>query len=280
MAIDVQERIQSRKSNLSSQPSQQNEYVIVDNAGAAFDEATAQTYLRSAIPGLWAIPGTINQFLPIQSMEVEGINEFIYYGTVVWAFTPPQNEGDQALSFDTGGGRTKITQSLGTTSYAATGTAPNFEGAIGVTKDGVEGIEILVPALSFTITQRFAPGFVTNAYIKLLATLTGCVNGGAFRGCDPGEVLFEGATGTQANSQAWWDISFKFSAQQNASTTNGNALTVGTITNIDKNGFQYLWVRYQDVDDTTAKALVKQPLAVYVETVYNSADFSQLGIGT
>ncbi len=41
-----------------------------------------------------------------------------------------------------------------------------------------------------------------------------------------------------------------------------------------------MWVRYEDSEDATAKALVKKPVAVYVEKVYEYGDFSGLGIGT
>ncbi len=41
-----------------------------------------------------------------------------------------------------------------------------------------------------------------------------------------------------------------------------------------------MWVRYADAEDTTAKAIVKKPVAVYVEKVYDEGDFSGLGIGT
>jgi hypothetical protein len=53
---------------------------------------------------------------------------------------------------------------------------------------------------------------------------------------------------------------------------------MGDITGIDKKGWEYLWVRYQDAED--ADVLVKQPAAVYVEQVYPYGDFSLLGIGT
>ena len=46
-----------------------------------------------------------------------------------------------------------------------------------------------------------------------------------------------------------------------------------------KEGWQYLWVRYRDKDDQAAKELIKDPIAAYVEQVYQYGDFSGLGIG-
>jgi hypothetical protein len=37
-------------------------------------------------------------------------------------------------------------------------------------------------------------------------------------------------------------------------------------------------VRYADAEDAAAKALVKKPIAVYIEKVYADGDFSLLGI--
>ncbi len=51
------------------------------------------------------------------------------------------------------------------------------------------------------------------------------------------------------------------------------------MTGINKRGWDYLWVRYADVEDPTAKMLVQRPMAVYVEQVYPYRDFSGLGIG-
>ena len=72
-----------------------------------------------------------------------------------------------------------------------------------------------------------------------------------------------------------WEISFRFAASPNVT-----GLTIGEMTGIDKKGWEYLWVRYADAEDATAKALVKLPIAAYVEKVYEEGDFSQLGIGT
>ena len=55
-------------------------------------------------------------------------------------------------------------------------------------------------------------------------------------------------------------------------------LTIGDITGVDKKGWEYLWVRYTDSVNDTAKALVKKPIAAYVERVYEYGDFGLLGI--
>ncbi len=60
---------------------------------------------------------------------------------------------------------------------------------------------------------------------------------------------------------------------------NRTGISVGPITGIAKKGWEYLWVRYADVEDTASNTLVKQPVAAYVEKVYEEASFAGLGIG-
>lgn len=97
------------------------------------------------------------------------------------------------------------------------------------------------------------------------------MNNAPFKGFAPGEVLFMGASGSQ-RGQDDWEITFRFAASPNAV-----GLTVGDIVGIDKKGWEYLWVRYADAEDENT--LVKQPIAAYVEKVYEEGDLSLLGIG-
>jgi hypothetical protein len=98
------------------------------------------------------------------------------------------------------------------------------------------------------------------------------VNDTEFRGRAAGEVLFLGATGAK-RGRGDWEITFRFAASPNAT-----GIAIGDITGIAKNGWDYLWVLYEEQEDSTAKALVKYPKAVYVEEVYPEGDFDALEI--
>lgn len=217
-------------------------------------------------------------------VDEENPDDCVWTGTV--EYTRPENErhtpetGDSSFSFDTGGGTQHITQSLETVgSYAASGNAPDFGGAIGVTHDNVEGVDIIVPVYSFAETHYLDDEVVTNAYKGKLFHLTGKVCNASFKGLDAGECLFLGVSGSQRGSGADWEISFRFAGSENKTN-----LTVGGITGINKKGWEYLWVRYQDVTEDSpglvAPMVVKQPIAVYVEKVYENGNFADLGIGT
>ncbi len=90
-----------------------------------------------------------------------------------------------------------VTSALAT-SLAGTGqTAPNFRGAIGVTADSVEGVDIAVPVYQFAETHYQPDSVITPTYKGTLFSLTGRTNNGAFKGFAAGEVLFLGAAGSK-----------------------------------------------------------------------------------
>lgn len=201
----------------------------------------------------------------------------VRYGEVDSA--PPQT-GESSFSFDTGGGTQHITQSLATTGvYAAPNLpgAPNFQGAIGVTENAVEGVDITVPVYNFSETHYLPNVVVTLAYRATLFYLTGRTNNAPFKGLATGEALFLGASGSKRGISGGedWEITYRFAGSPNMS-----GLVVGPISGIFKGGWEYLWVRYREVEDTSAKSLVKQPVAAYVERVYEAGNFGDLLIGT
>ena len=199
-------------------------------------------------------------------------------GGGVWQCTVPyEGKNETVYTFETGGSTQHITQSLATIArYAPSGsTAPDFQGAIGVNGDSIDGVDVTVPVFNFTETRRAAGSVVTAAYKLALFNATGKVNNALFRGFAAGEVLFLGASGTKTGIDDW-EIAYKFAASPNVTSLGiGGGITID-----NKKGWEYLWVRFADAEDTTANALVKRPVAAYVEQVYPTADFSTLGIGT
>ncbi len=180
--------------------------------------------------------------------------------------------GKWSYSFSTSGGTQHITQSKGTLAFAPAGqTAPDYESAINVGKDDVQGVDITVPIFKWTETHTLPIAAVTPQYKLILFDLTGKVNQAAFRGFGIYEVLFEGVEGSIKSGEDW-ELTFHFTASPTVENQ-----TIGDITVTGKHGWDYLWVRYQDAISENTK--VRQPAAVYVETVYESGDFSKLGLG-
>jgi hypothetical protein len=267
MVAVVGEKYESRKLTSGETPAVELVYWV----SGTEDDQEAHFALAAVAPAFYGS-------LARQSVHVEPVGGGLWEGVARYGRKKPKETGDSSFSFDTGGGTQHITQSIETVGKhgdpGLPGPAPDFGGAIGVTHDNVEGVDITVPVYNFSETHYIAVEFVTPTYKAALFRLTGKVNSGVFRGFQPGEVLFQGASGTQRGEEDW-EISFRFAASPNAV-----GLKVGDIAGINKKGWEYLWVRYADAEDEDAKVLVKRPIAAYVEQVYEYGDFSELGIGT
>lgn len=269
MAITITEKFDSRESTTGDNATVDLKYLITGTA----DDIEAKSELGNTAPALY-------DGLTRLSRHVEPIGDptvsLAWDGTVRYGIkqSPPET-GESSYCFETAGGTQHITQSIETVhKYAVSGsTAPDFDGAIGVTKDSVEGVDITLPIFNFSETHYFNDSAVSSSYKALLFHKTGMYNNDSFKSFEPGEVLFLGASGSK-RGLGDWEITFRFAASQNRTD-----IMVGSIGPISKKGWEYLWVRYEDAEDTTAKALIKKPVAAYVEKVYYGTDFTSLGIG-
>ncbi len=269
MPTIVTEKFESRRSTTGDNPSAE---LVYDIRGVEND-LTARGHADTASPANY--DGLTKLSISIEPVGPDHWEATVRYGREELGGFP--QTGESIFSFDTGGGTQHITQSKQTVQrYGASGTtAPDFKGAIGVTADGVEGVDIAVPVYQFSETHYLPATHVTQSYKGTLFSLTGKVNSGSWKGFNGGEVLFLGASGslrgTSADSD--WEITFRFAASPNAS-----GITVGPISGISKKGWEYLWVRYADAEDAGSQAIVKRPVAAYVERVYDQGNFSALGI--
>lgn len=269
MPIVVEERFESRSTVAGKSPSVELRYWIKGTD----DDLAARDALETAAP-------TEYDGLVRQDVQIEPQGHELWDGTVRYAVPSfgGLQTGESVFSFDTGGGTRHVTQSRQTILRKAPPgqTAPDFKGAIGVTDTGVEGVDIVVPVYNFSETHYLPEGQVTQGYKLTLFGLTGKVNNGSFRGFAAGEVLFLGASGSKRVAPGGtqdWEVTFRFAASPNAT-----GLKVGDITGISKKGWEYLWARYADRTDDDAKALVKRPIAAFVERVYDAGNFGGLGI--
>jgi len=276
MSITVEELPDSRQWTTGANLSVEFSYQV---RGTASDVNAKNAMLGEAPSSYQYLARQSSQIEPVV-MDTANPDGCIWKGTVRYArasqASEPPETGESTFSFDTGGGSQHVTQSISTVNkYAPSGkTAPDFKGAIGATHDSVEGVDITVPVYNFSETHYIPDAAVTGGYKATLFNLTGKTNNASWNGFAAGEVLFLGAAGSKRGDDDW-EITFRFAASPNKT-----GLSVGDITGIDKKGWQYMWVRYADAEDAAAKAIVKKPVAVYIEKVYEEGDFSGLGIGT
>jgi len=265
MAVTVTERFGSRDSTEGDSPSVE----LLFNVWGTANDITAKSNLLAASPLLY--DGLVRQ-----SASVEQVGPELWEGSVQYGRRKREEEtGDSNYQFETGGGTQHITQSIQTRGrYAPAGeNAPDFKGAIGATKDGVEGVDVTTPQYNFSETHYLPVSIVTPAYKATLFSLTGRKNASPFRGFAAGEVLFLGARGSQRGEEDW-EVNFNFSASPNVTD-----LAINDITVAEKRGWDYLWVLYETAEDGDAKKLVKRPIAAYVEEVHYDGEFSLLKIG-
>ncbi len=240
-------------------------------------EDAAHAALLATSPETWPIGGSD---VPRQSRQIEDVfvdengTRAIWEGTVTYSFQTQRTAGNSVYQFDTGGHTEHVNQSIATVNkYAPTGeTAPDHNRAIGVSGDNIQGVDVPKPSYNFS-EVHYMDDTTVNSLKSTWADLTGSVNSSTFAGFPAGEVLFQGASGTKRGNAADWEITFKFSRKPNAT-----GLSVGNITGIEKKGWDYLWVQYENAEDATAKRIKKIPMAVYVEQVLPTGDLNNLGI--
>lgn len=224
------------------------------------------------------IPASIVTFdgvtMDIESLEVaadENLETF-HNARVEYSSSPrsePSDIGTETVSFRLSPQVIKQTQSLQTMgSFPAAGeTAPDFKGGIAFADGKFEGVDRYVEAFTFTVSKVLANSSITNAYIQTLRDCAFRWNAAPYRGMPAGEVLFMGAAGSPRDAKSY-TMNYDFMCSKNAS-----GLTSGGISGITKQGHDVLWHFRQEIEDTTAKIVVKRPIAAYVERVYLSASF-------
>jgi hypothetical protein len=180
------------------------------------------------------------------------------------------NDVDYTFSGTTSGQSQNITQGL---DYRKFGNGPNFAGAINVTENGVDGVDIVIPKLEFQIDKVLRKSTKWFEYLMHITQLTGSVNAAPFGLFARGEVLYLGA---DFSVQGGGDTNFthKFMASPNRTIANNNALKFGPISNVEKMGHDYLWVDYIAMEESGF--VIREPRTVHVHQVYPYADFTRL----
>jgi hypothetical protein len=265
MAI-VEELFADRTETVGTKPSAEIAYVVRQ----AIDENDVKNAADAAIPDFYA--GLIRKSITID----ERINEDTWKVTANFEaleFTEQEEEEEPVFSFDTGGGTQHISQSIQTIAKYGPQASDLLGGAIGYDGENIAGVDITIPVFNFTETHFLPNSTVTPSYKGNLFNKTGKVNSGGFRGLAAGEVLFLGAAGSKRGEDDW-EITFRFAALPNKTN-----IQVGSIAGISKKGWEYMWVQYADDVDAAKKQIIKKPVAVYIEKVYEETSFAGLGIG-
>lgn len=285
MAICFEKPV-SRQASLGSSSSSKREYFI----GNAATEQDAFAILVTRVPQ--TIGNLILDNLDVTEVSAHG---GMWDGTASYV-TPErkeeednetEEEGDWGLSIEITANTTHITQSLETISRSSGSgsSAPDLQGAIGATKDGIDGVDIYTPSLAWSEDHILHTSRITFDYVHILKRMVGTTNDAPFRGFPIGEVLFLGCSCskrfTGRSVKKTCPVNFKFIQSDNLTDIRiGDIGSANPDLRIDKKGWEYLWVYYEEKLDSSTQRKVKRPEHVYVERVYRKSNFADLGIGT
>ena len=175
------------------------------------------------------------------------------------------------LRFSTKGGSTHINKSLQTRvklpNQNISNAAPDFKGLINVQDNTPAGVDIQVPCLHVDVTAKLSTSRVTSNWLATYYNLTGKVNSDALWGFPAHTLIFRGVDGsTDGSGTCSLTFSFDFSPTVTSS--------YAPFSQVEKRGWEYLWVHNTLTTDSTAGVTVATPDGLYVEQVYEEASFS------
>lgn len=277
MAIDVRERPLGKRFDANSA---EIGYIVICDAGE--DEAAVNAAVLAEAPSSYMGLGRAEK-ASCEEINVDDEGEpsmwdvRVHFGKITFRFPP--STGTVVWSGTTAGGTQHITtgRSKGV-SYPAPGlTVPADVGfAIGATKDGVAGVDIVVPVDSFRAV-KYVDAASWATLRSVVKAITGCVNdddwtadGETFAA---GEVLFMGATWAKRTEVVPndYEVTFEFAANPNQED-----IDIGEVTVDEKAGWDYLEVVYENREETAVSFQV--PKYATVHEVYRAADFGALGL--
>lgn len=277
MAIVVTEEFGSREQRDGVNPNAELRYLVSGTNDEAEAKAAVKAQLTTYL-GLW--PNEVS----LEQMDAYNGGFKVFRSIVTYGPTPGGiGVGDDedipvTWSMEFATESVKIQQAIAVVNTyhddAVRGLEPdNFNGAINVTDEGVEGVEVQVPVCSLSASWSIPTTSWNPAYRVTLARLVGSINNSTWYGFSPREVRFDGAsiTGTLGERTS---LTWRFSVSPNA-----YGLQIGRITDITKAGWDYLWCKYSSDESAAAKLLIPRPYMVNVVQVYPLANFLSIGIG-
>lgn len=191
------------------------------------------------------------------------------------------NPGESKKSFSFSTRNDTVTEAFAQTKYGT--NSPDMGTSIRVNEKNVpEGTERGADTSgTITFSKVFDEMTVTNAWIgeRAKACVAGKTNDAVFYGFAIAELSFRSFTGNQRASGNWEvEMSFAVSEDMPASAPAADRTVAGIVATAGWQGHDYVWVRYEDSEDTTNKRLVPTAVGLYIAEIYETHDYDTLGI--
>ncbi len=187
------------------------------------------------------------------------------------------DEDEPTLSFDCGGGTRRVLYSLNQRQVYGdpreAGGAVGWNGKTGSEME-IAGVDVPTAQMRETYTRQIKFSELTTAYRRNLAKLVGKVNSDSFKGWEPGEIMFTGASFTSPVKRSEKvTVAFHFSINVNEKNAKLNGITIG-----DKKGWEYIWAISKSIIDKVTKKPKIDIAAAYIDQVCEETNFSVLGL--
>lgn len=201
------------------------------------------------------------------------------------ATIPPEPAtGDSTLRIVYGQGSAHITEALSQTFIGE--PTEGIGNSIGVTDDGVEGVDVVAPGMQIALTKYFSKSSITQEFLRNLYLLSPSMNANSMTVSGSGitvpfgagECLYVGAELSARYSQDDIEVTYILMGSPNKTITVPSIQTGPK--DIDKRGWDYIWFRYVTGLTDGEKLVVKRPVSAYVSQTYELSDFSALNLPT
>lgn len=268
--------------NLDSTGSRQLRFIIsgTDDVGEAID----------ALRG--SAPGSVGPYTAVNWEIVERLTDTHWLGLASYGQLSGGGSGepplgrDGELSIDTTGGKTKVTHyrpGYRQHAYVRSGgdpyVPPEFNGAINVKEDAIEGVEIDDLACSIKISRVYSDAELPASYLMTVTNLTPSTNESTMTlrvnkknlVFERGEVLYRGSQINYQRSSGEWRVVHNFDCKPNEENRVYGGITVPLI-----RGWEYVWVHCEK-DNSQANWAIMQPRVISVGPVYREKNLNQLG---
>ena len=182
-----------------------------------------------------------------------------------------KEEEEPTLSFDCSTGSMHITHGLSerVIKGVPAGNAIGWNGKYGDDME-ITGVDIPIAQMQENYTKIIRLSKLTNVYKRKIASLVGKVNSKAFKGWEPGEVMFMGCSySTPDKNSAKVTVTFNFTIQPNET----DVLVGGE--KVTKKGWEHVWAISRTIANDGATPQIETD-GVYVNQVVEYADFGVL----
>lgn len=265
--------------------------LIYDYRDAGSDTDAAYDALLVSLPaafttyaGKLAMRESHPSMEPVYVDSDEGLGDYLVRVRYVAPEVARLAEEEVTVRISTQGGTKHITQAYAhIADYLAAGWpggAPDTQGALNATKDGVEGVDVSDPAVVMVITRRYELANLPTTAV--LMALRGNVNSDEVTIKDTrknrtwvmpaGELLCEGVDEGTLDDDGLVTVTYQMAASPNMT-----GITIGDIVDIDKKGWEHLWVDYYDYVDGDG-FMVSEPFSAHVDQVYPTVAMDGLGL--